>query len=131
MFIEDDSPARDVSGNGHDGILLKDAAIVKDSERGYVLQINQSGMRVNGPFNVARSFTLSARIKIDQPRIGRDFSGGPWSFRTGNEGTPEHYWLEFKYPGNSYVDKFDTRSEANPLGQLDGKRHHYFFGSGS
>ncbi len=41
----DDGTPGDISGNGLDGVLLGDAAIVADPERGQVLQINESGMQ--------------------------------------------------------------------------------------
>ena len=80
QYTFNDGTAKDISGNGLDGVLLGNAAIVADPERGQVLQINQSGMQANGPFAITTSFTLSAWIKLDQPRpspgpLGRDQCG--------------------------------------------------------
>ena len=69
-WVFDDGTPTDISGNGLDGVLLGNAEIVTDSERGEVLQVNQSGMQVDGPFDITGSFTLSAWIKLDQPRTG-------------------------------------------------------------
>ena len=121
--FNDDTP-KDISGNGLDGVLLGNAAIVTDPERGQVLQINQSGMRADGPFAITTSFTLSAWIKLDVPRTGRFYFGGPWQFRTDNQGSPEHYWIEVRYPGGNFLNKIDTRTAENSQGQLDGQWHH-------
>ncbi|MHC4535820.1 MAG: LamG domain-containing protein, partial [Planctomycetota bacterium] len=123
-YTFDDGTPRDNSGSGLDGVLLGDAAIVSDPGRGQVLQINQSGMQADGPFDITTSFTLSAWIKLDLPRTGRYYFGGPWWIRTDNQGGSEHHWCEIRYPGGSFVDKFDTRSGNNPDGQLDGQWHH-------
>jgi hypothetical protein len=120
----DDGTPTDISGNGLDGLLLGSAVIVADPERGRVLQINQNGMQVDGPFAITTSFTLSAWIKLDQPRTGRYYFGGPWWIRTDNQGGSEHHWCEIRYPDGSFVDKFDTRSGNSPEGQLDGQWHH-------
>ncbi len=120
----DDGTPTDISGNGLDGVLLGNAAIVTDPDRGEVLQINQSGMQVDGPFAITTSFTLSAWVKLDQPRAGRYYFGGPWWIRTDNQGGSEHHWCEIRYPNGSFVDKFDTRSGSSPEGQLDGQWHH-------
>ncbi|MBL7187106.1 MAG: hypothetical protein ISS70_12370 [Phycisphaerae bacterium] len=120
----DDGTPTDISGNGLDGLLLGNAVIVADPERGQVLQINQNGMQVDGPFAITTSFTLSAWIKLDQPRTGRYYFGGPWWIRTDNQGGSEHHWCEIRYPDGSFVDKFDTRSGNSPEGQLDGQWHH-------
>ncbi|MFC1764787.1 LamG-like jellyroll fold domain-containing protein [Planctomycetota bacterium] len=124
QYTFNDGSAADVMGNGYDGVLLGSAAIVVDSERGQVLQINESGMQLDGPFAITTSFTLSAWIKLDQPRTGRFYFGGPWQFRTDNEGPPEHHWIEVRYPGGNFLNKIDTRSSASPNGQLDGQWHH-------
>jgi len=121
--FNDGSPA-DVTGNGYDGVLLGDAAVVADAERGQVLQINQSGMQLDGPFEITTSFTLSSWFKLEVPRTGRFYFGGPWQFRTDNQGDPEHYWVEIRYPNGTFQDKLDTRSPDNPEGQLDGQWHH-------
>lgn len=118
----------DISGYCNDGVLLGAAAIVEDPERGMVMEIDGSGMLSEGPFPFTTSFTLSAWIKIDQPRSGRAFFGGPaWTFRTDNQGGSEHHWIEFRYPGQNFLDKFDTRTADNEEGQLDGEWHHYIF----
>ncbi len=124
QYTFNDGTARDISGNGHDGVLLDAATIVDDPERGRVLQINQSGMQADGPFDITTSFTLSAWIKLDVPRTGRYYFGGPWWFRTDNQGSPEHYWIEIRYPGGNFLNKIDTRVEGNAQGQLDGQWHH-------
>jgi len=127
QYTFNDGTATDFSGNGFVAALLKTAAIVKDAERGQVLQVNQGGMRADGPFAITKSFTLSMWVKIDQPRTGRAYSGGPWTFRTDNQTVTEHYWIEFRYPTGTFVDKFDSRTPDNSQGQLDGKWHHYIF----
>ena len=119
-----DGTAKDISGNGNDGILLGSAAVVDDPERGKVLGINESGMQVDGPFDITSSFTLSAWVKLDIPRTGRYYFGGPWWFRTDNQGGPEHYWIEVRYPGGNFLNKIDTRVQGNAQGQLDGQWHH-------
>jgi hypothetical protein len=124
QYTFNDGTPSDVSGNGLDGVLLGNAAVVTDPERGQVLQINQSGMQADGPFAITTSFTLSAWIKLDVPRTGRFYFGGPWQFRTDNQGDPEHYWIEVRYPGGSFLNKIDTRTAQNPEGQLDGQWHH-------
>ncbi len=124
QYTFNDDTANDVSPNGLHGVLLGNAAIVTDAERGQVLQVNQSGMRADGPFAITTSFTLSAWIKLELPRTGRFYFGGPWQFRTDNEGSPEHYWIEVRYPLGNFLNKADTRTAANPQGQLDGKWHH-------
>ena len=131
-YTFDDGTATDISGNAYDGLLLADgsatAEIGSDPDRGGVLKVGGRGSQVNGPFAITTSFTLSAWIKIDQPRVGRAFFGGPgWTFRTANEGDIRHDWIEVRYPGDIFVDKFDTRSAENPQGQLDGQWHHYAF----
>jgi len=127
-YTFNDGTARDVSGNGHDGTLLGTAGIVVDPERGQVLQINQSGMQVDGPFDIFTSFTLSAWIKIDIPRTGRYFFGGPWWFRTDDQAGSDHVWVEVRYPEGNFLNKVDTTMGGqNPLGQLDGQWHHYVF----
>ena len=123
-YTFNDGTPRDISGNGLDGILLGNAEIVIDPERGQVLQVNQSGMQADGPFVITTSFTLSAWVKLNVPRTGRYYFGGPWWIRTDNQGGSEHHWCEIRYPGGSFVDKFDTRSLSNPEGQLDGHWHH-------
>jgi hypothetical protein len=123
-----DGSASDSSGNGHDGTLLDAAAVVLDPERGQVLQINQSGMQADGPFAIGTSFTLSAWIKIDIPRTGRYFFGGPWWFRTDDQAGSDHVWIEVRYPDGNFLNKVDTTlGGQNPLGQLDGQWHHYVF----
>jgi len=124
QYTFNDGTPGDVSGNGLDGVLLGNAAIVTDPERGQVLQINQSGMQADGPFAITTSFTLSAWIKLDLPRTGRYYFGGPWWFRTDNEGSPEHFWIEVRYPEGNFLNKVDTRTTQNPQGQLDGQWHH-------
>ncbi|MHC4241585.1 MAG: LamG domain-containing protein [Planctomycetota bacterium] len=123
-YTFDDGTPRDNSGSGLDGVLLGDAAIVSDPGRGQILQINQSGMQADGPFDITTSFTLSAWVKLDLPRTGRYYFGGPWWIRTDNQEGSEHHWCEIRYPGGSFVDKFDTRSGNNPDGQLDGQWHY-------
>ena len=123
QYTFNDGTANDVSGNGFDGVLLGTAAIVTDPERGQVLQINQSGMQADGPFKITTSFTLSAWIKLDVPRTGRYYFGGPWQFRMDEQGG-SWAWVEFRYPNGAFVDKFDTRSVDSPDGQLDGQWHH-------
>ena len=123
-YTFDDGTTTDISGNGYDGILLGSAAVVDDPERGMVLQINQSGMQVDGPFEITTSFTLSAWVKLDVPRTGRYYFGGPWWFRTDNQGSTEHYWIEVRYPQGNFLNKVDTRVEGNAQGQLDGQWHH-------
>ncbi len=120
----DDGTPMDISGNGMDGVLLGDAAIATDPDRGEVLQVNQSGIQVDGPFAITNSFTLTAWVKLDLPRTGRYYFGGPWWFRTDNEGDPEHYWIEVRYPEGNFLNKIDTRTADNSLGQLDGEWHH-------
>ncbi|MCP4263843.1 MAG: LamG domain-containing protein [Planctomycetes bacterium] len=123
-YTFDDGTPGDNSGNGMDGVLLGDAVIAADPERGQVLQINQSGMQADGPFDITTSFTLSAWVKLDVPRTGRYYFGGPWWIRTDNQGGSEHHWCEIRYPEGAFVDKFDTRSGNSPEGQLDGQWHH-------
>lgn len=124
QYTFNDGTARDVSNHGHDGVLLNAAAIVDEPERGKVLHVNESGMQVDGPFDITTSFTLSAWVKLEVPRTGRYYFGGPWTFRTDNEGTPEHYWIEVRYPGENFLNKADTRVLGNAQGQLDGQWHH-------
>ncbi|MHC4431418.1 MAG: LamG domain-containing protein [Planctomycetota bacterium] len=124
QYTFDDGTPGDASGNGLDGALLGNAEIVADPERGQVLEINESGMQVDGPFEIATSFTLSAWVKLDVPRTGRYYFGGPWWIRTDNQEGSEHHWCEIRYPGGAFVDKFDTRTQDNPDGQLDGQWHH-------
>lgn len=131
-YTFDDGTAADISGNGRHGVLLGDdsatASIVSDPVRGGVLKVGGRGIKAVGPFAITTSFTLSAWIKIDQPRVGRAFFGGPaWSFRTAGQGGDQHHWIEARYPGNTLVDVFDTRSLEKPHGQLDGQWHHYAF----
>ena len=130
-YTFDDGTATDVSGNGYDGTLLGDpnaaAQVVEDPEMGHVLQLNGRGMQVDGPFDIATSFTLASWIKIDIPRVGRFFSGGPWWFRTDDQAGSDHTWIEVRYPEGQFLDKFNTATEANPEGQLDGQWHHYAF----
>ncbi|MFC1766333.1 LamG-like jellyroll fold domain-containing protein [Planctomycetota bacterium] len=130
QYTFDDGNAVDVTGNGYDGILLADdtaaAVVVEDPNRGLVMQINGRGMQVNGPFDIRTSVTLSFWTKIDLPREGRFFSGGPWQFRTDNQSSSAHDWIEIRYPGGSFLNKADTRlGDPNSLGQLDGQWHHY------
>ena len=122
-YTFDDGTPKDITGNA-DGVLLGNAEIVVDSERGQVLQINQSGMKADGPFEVTTSFTLSAWVKLNVPRTGRYYFGGPWWIRTDNQEGSEHHWCEIRYPEGAFVDKFDTRTDNNPDGQLDGQWHH-------
>ncbi len=124
QYTFNDGTSKDVTGNGYDGVLLGGAVVVTDSEHGQVLQINESGMQADGPFEITTSFTLSAWVKLDVPRTGRYYFGGPWWIRTDNQGGSEHYWCEIRYPDGSFVDKFDTRSGNSPEGQLDGQWHH-------
>lgn len=124
QFTFDDGTAADVSGNGNTGELLGTAAIVDDAERGQVLQVNGSGMQAAGLLDITTEFTLSAWTKLDVPRVGRFYFGGPWQIRTDNQGGTPHHWCEIRYPGGTFVDKFDTRTAANPDGQLDGEWHH-------
>ncbi|MHC4517807.1 MAG: LamG-like jellyroll fold domain-containing protein [Planctomycetota bacterium] len=131
-YTFDDGTATGIFGNGGHGVLLGDdsatAEIVSDPERGGVLKVGGRGIKAVGPFAITTSFTLSGWIKIDQPRVGRAFFGGPaWSFRTAGEAGDQHYWIEARYPGNTLVDLFDTRSAEKPRGQLDGQWHHYAF----
>jgi hypothetical protein len=123
-YTFDDGTAGDNTGNGFDGVLLGDAAIVADPGRGQVLQVNQSGMQADGPFDITTSFTLAAWVKLDVPRTGRYYFGGPWWIRTDNQDGSEHHWCEIRYPEGAFVDKFDTRTADNPDGQLDGQWHH-------
>ncbi len=123
-YTFNDGTPKDVSGNGHDGVLLGTAAVVSDPQRGKVLQVNQSGMQAAGPFAITTSFTLSAWVKLDVPRTGRTYFGGPWWFRTDNQGGTDHHWIEVRYPGGNFLNKLDTRVNANPQGQLDGQWHH-------
>ncbi|MHC4628780.1 MAG: hypothetical protein ACYTDV_17520, partial [Planctomycetota bacterium] len=53
QYTFDDGTPGDASGNGLDGVLLGNAEIVADPERGQVLEINESGMQVDGPFEIA------------------------------------------------------------------------------
>ena len=124
QYTFNDGTARDVSGNGNDGTLLNTAAIADDPQRGKVLQVNQSGMRAEGPFAITTSFTLSAWIKLDVPRTGRTYFGGPWQFRTDNQGGTDHHWMEIRYPAGNFLNKLDTRVNGNAQGQLDGQWHH-------
>jgi hypothetical protein len=124
QYTFNDGTSKDVTGNGYDGVLLGNAVIVADAERGQVLQVNQSGMQADGPFAITTSFTLSAWVKLDVPRTGRYYFGGPWWFRTDNQGDPEHYWIEIRYPEGNFLNKIDTRTSDNPSGQLDGQWHH-------
>lgn len=124
QYTFNDGSTTDITGNGYNGVLLGDAAVVADAERGQVLQINQSGMQIDGPFEITTEFTLSAWFKLDLPRTGRFYFGGPWQFRTDNQGDPEHEWIEIRYPDGTFQDKLDTRTADNPDGQLDGQWHH-------
>ncbi len=130
-YTFDDGTGADASGNGFDGLLLANAdaaaQVVTDPERGPVLQLNGRGMQVDGPFPIRTAFTVSTWLKIDQPRAGRAISGGPWTFRTDNQGGTEHLWVEVRYPATSFLDKYKTASDVNPQGQLDGRWHHYAF----
>jgi len=132
QYTFDDGTAMDVTGNGYDGILLSDpdaaAQIVEDPEMGQVLKLNGRGMQVDGPLDITTSFTLSAWIKIDIPRTGRFFFGGPWRFRTDDQSGSDHVWIEIRYPEGSFLNKVDTTfGGADPDGQLDGQWHHYVF----
>ncbi|MEE9463964.1 MAG: LamG-like jellyroll fold domain-containing protein, partial [Candidatus Neomarinimicrobiota bacterium] len=138
-FTFDDGTAADVTGNGYDGLLLGTApdpidpndpnavaVIVEDPDRGQVMQINGRGLQVDGPFDIRTSVSLTFWTKIDLPREGRFFSGGPWQFRTDNQSSSAHDWIEIRYPGGSFLNKADTRlGDPNSLGQLDGQWHHY------
>ena len=131
QYTFNDGTPRDITGNGFDGILLSNvtpAKIVDDPERGKVLQINQSGMQANGPFDITTSFTLSCWFKIDIPRTGRHFFGGPWWFRTDDQAGSDHVWIEVRYPEGNFLNKVDTTlGGVYPDGQLDGQWHHYIF----
>ncbi len=70
------------------------AVIVEDPERGQVMQINGRGLQVDGPFDIRTSVSLTFWTKIDLPREGRFFSGGPWQFRTDNQSSSAHDWIE-------------------------------------
>ncbi|MCF7974937.1 MAG: discoidin domain-containing protein, partial [Phycisphaerae bacterium] len=121
-----DGTAGDSSGNGHDGQLLGSAAVVADAERGQVMKVDASGMQVEGPLDMATSFTLSAWAKFDIPKAsGRFLFGGPWQFRTDDEAGSGHVYVEIRYPGGTFKNKADTRTPDNPDGQLDGLWHHY------
>lgn len=134
-----DGTAADGSGNGFDGMLLGIAPdpndpndpnvmaeIVNDPSRGSVMKINGWGMQIDGPFDVRSSVTLAFWTQIDLPRAGRFFSGGPWQFRTDNQSSDAHDWVELRYPEGSFLNKADTRlGDPNSLGQLDGQWHHY------
>ncbi len=127
-YTFNDGDLTDISGYCNDGTLLGAANVVEDPERGMVLEIAGDGMFAEGPFPFTTAFTLSAWIKLDIPRSGRAFFGGtPWTFRTDNQGGSEHHWIEFRYPGLNFLDKFDTRTPDNADGQLDGEWHHYVF----
>jgi hypothetical protein len=123
-YTFDNGTAVDNTGNGMDAALLADAAVVPETQRGQVLQVNESGMLADGPFDITTSFTLAAWVRLDIPRTGRYYFGGPWWIRTDNQDGTEHYWCEIRYPGGEFVDKFDTRSPDSPDGQLDGDWHH-------
>jgi len=129
QYTFNDGTTKDVTGNGFDGILLSNvtpAKIVEDPEMGQVLKLNGRGMQVDGPFDITTSFTLSAWIKIDIPRTGRFFFGGPWQFRTDDQSGSDHVWIEIRYPEGNFLNKADTTfSGENPDGQLDGQWHHY------
>ena len=102
------------------------AEIVEDSEHGQVMKINGRGMQVDGPFDIRTSFTLTFWTKIDLPRSGRYFSGGPWWFRTDDQAGSDHVWIEIRYPGGNFLNKADTTfGDPNSDGQLDGQWHHY------
>jgi hypothetical protein len=134
-----DGTAADGSGNGYDGILLgiapdpndpndpnAIAEVVDDPNRGPVMKINGRGLQIDGPFDIRTSVTLSFWTKIDLPRSGRFFSGGPWQFRTDNQSSTAHDWIEIRYPESNFLNKADTRlGDPNSLGQLDGQWHHY------
>jgi hypothetical protein len=139
QYTFDDGTAVDVTGNGYDGLLLGTppdpndpndsnavAEIVEDAERGVVMKINGRGMQVDGPFDIQTSFTLTFWTKIDLPRSGRFFSGGPWWFRTDDQSGSDHVWIEIRYPEGNFLNKADTTfGDPNSLGQLDGQWHHY------
>ncbi|MHC4681052.1 MAG: LamG-like jellyroll fold domain-containing protein, partial [Planctomycetota bacterium] len=139
QYTFDDGTAVDVTGNGYDGLLLGTppdpndpndpnvaAEIVEDPWRGQVMKINGRGMQVNGPLDIRTSFTLTFWTKIDLPRSGRFFSGGPWWFRTDDQSGSDHVWVEIRYPGGSFLNKADTTfGDPNSQGQLDGQWHHY------
>ncbi len=120
--------AVDDTGNGFDGILLDSAAVVNDAERGLVMQLNQGSMRMDGPFPITTSFTLSAWIKVQLPPSGRNFFNGAWHIRTDRQDDPDQRdWIDFRYPESNSVDKWNPKSAENPLGFLDGQWHHYIF----
>ena len=133
-YTFDDGTALDFTGYGYDGILLVNpddpniaAEIVQDAERGQVLKLNSMGMQLDGPFEITTSLTVTAWIKVELPPSGRNFFSGPWTFRTDRQDTDERDWIEFRYPGTTSVDKFNPKSEENPVGFLDGQWHHYTF----
>ena len=121
--------AVDDTGNGFDGILLDSAAVVNDAERGLVMQLNQGSMRMDGPFPITTSFTLSVWIKVQLPPSGRNFFEGPsFHIRTDRQDNPDQRdWIDFRYPDSQSVDKWNPKAAENPLGSLDGQWHHYIF----
>jgi len=132
QYTFDDSTALDVTGNGNDGILLVNpddpnvaAEVVDDPNRGQVLKLNGSiSMQLDGPFNITTSMTLLFWAKFES---GRYFFTGPFTVRTDRQDTDDRDWIEFRYPENDKVNKHNPKSEANPLGFLDGQWHHYAF----
>jgi hypothetical protein len=129
QYTFNDGTPRDISANGLDGVLLGNAAIVTDAERGQVLQINQSGMQADGPFAITTSFTLSAWIKLDVPLTGRDYFAGPLWIRADDQGGSPRHWFEINTTQSprQFFDKFDSASTGVSGGILDGQWHHVAF----
>ena len=75
QYTFNDGTPGDVSGNSLDGVLLGNAAVVTDPERGQVMQINGRGMQVDGPFDITTAYTLSVWVKLDQPLASVDLFG--------------------------------------------------------
>ncbi|MGD8501648.1 MAG: Ig-like domain-containing protein [Phycisphaerales bacterium] len=132
QYTFNDGTPRDISANGLDGVLLGNAAVVADPEhpeRGQVLQINQSGMQVDGPFDITTAYTLSVWVKLDQPLSGRDYFAGPLWIRADDQGGSPRHWFEINTTQSprQFFDKFDSTSTGVSEGILDGQWHHVAF----
>jgi len=129
QYTFNDGTAADVTGNGFDGVLLGNAAIVVDPERGQVMQINGQGMQVDGPLDVTTAYTLAVWIKLDLPLSGRDYFGGPLWIRADDQGGSPRHWFEVNTTQNprQFLDKFDTTSTGVSGGILDGQWRHFAF----
>jgi hypothetical protein len=132
QYTYDDGTAREVTGNGYDGILPVDpddpnvtTELADQPNRGQVLQLNGSiSMLLNDSFDLMTSMTLSFWAKYES---GRYFFAGPFTGRANRQDTDDRGWIEFRRPENDSVNKHNLKSEENPLRFLDSQWHHCAF----